>query len=373
MDQEPEPPTELGRLRLRLRLRSDIREDLSAPAPAPATESEPEPEPEPGPEPGPEPDEMNAHLNLYLDMPALEPAAVDPRSPSDAPLAPRARAGRNYARPRRGLHNVTAEAMLQWMNTIAGRPMAPGDNQQGWRDRLFRSHAPYTSLASVAAGEVEEAVDHAFADLATNDSGAWPSRPSREQYRVLLDGGLVGQMVWYRTTFGGWPSDADFLAETLYGHMCQCYDGAYPLGLQVEALAHLIRMGQAVRCRLLPYLMMYHLQEGRWPTYDQWSAFLDRFLAFERDPVQFHQDDRMHTPVRGLDRLPVTAYASRGPADELQCAMCFDDLVPGQSVVVLPACGHTFHARGTDCIGTTVLEWFMKEHTCPTCRQEVVV
>jgi len=235
----------------------------------------------------------------------------------------------------------------------------------------------------ILAGETEETVEHAYAELVPAAPHAWPDeaerQPSRVQFQLLVDSGLVAQMVWYRNSFGGWPSDAVLFAETLYPHLCPCFKGVYPVEDQVAALAHLIRLGQGVRCRLLPYLMMYHLQEGRWPSYAQWSAFLDCLMAFERDPMQYDQDDRQHAPVRGLERLPVTAYASRKrnqdekDGDELQCAMCFDDLAEGQAVVVLPACGHTFHAQGPDCIGTTVLQWFMKEHTCPTCRTEVVM
>jgi len=236
-----------------------------------------------------------------------------------------------------------------------------------------RSHAPHVGLPVTTAGELEEAVEHAFAVLSTNASGAWPTAPTRVQFRLLLDNGLVSQMIWYRRRFGEWPDDASLLAETLFDGLCRCYDGAYSVDQQIAALAHLIRMGQAVRCFVLPYIIMYHLQEGRWPSYAQWSDFLDCILA-SAHPVQFYQDDRQHTPVRGLERLPLTAYESRGEgADELQCAMCFDDLSAGQSVVRLPACGHTFHAVDADCIGTTILEWFMKEHTCPTCRQEVVI
>jgi len=376
----PLPPSQLGRLRLRLR--SAVREALLQDA----KEEEDKDEEGQGPrwvaeeeDEGPDsdadvrPDESESD---YSDMPQLELA--DPRSPDNPVAAP-------DFNPRAVLRNLGADAMLQWVAAIASR-----NNSGGRRGRVLahpveagslwssRSHCPHASLIGISAGEMEEAVEHAYTELVGGVSAAWPvpaDRPTNVQFRLLMDSGLVGQMVWYRNTFGGWPSDASLFAETLSAHLCPCYDGAYPVDLQLAGLAHLVLMGQAVRCRLLPYLMMYHLQEGRFPSYVEWSGFLDRFMAFERDPVQYYQDDRQHAPVRGLERLPVTAYASRCASgqDELQCTLCFEDLRPGQAVVVLPACGHTFHAQGPDCIGTTVLEWCMKEHTCPTCRAEVVL
>ena len=307
-------------------------------------------------------------------------------------LATQSPPGRPMQSPGPGLHllrDLTPEGMLQhWVASFRRHANGGAPSQ---------SHAPHTSVAGVPAGELEEAVEYAFVHLCVGSpqgAAAWASPPpSGLQFRMLVDPGLLGQLLWYRRSFGGFPSDLPFFADTLFQDLCPCYDGAYPLHQITAALAHLVAMGQAVRCRLVPYLMMYHLQEGRWPTHAQWSAFLDRFLAFERDPAQYYQDDHVHTPVRGLERLPVTAYVSRkgggaageekrdadaeerrdADAEELQCAMCFEDLSAGQSVVVLPACGHTFHAAGADCIGTTVLQWFMKEHTCPTCRTDVVV
>lgn len=47
-----------------------------------------------------------------------------------------------------------------------------------------------------------------------------------------------------------------------------------------------------------------------------------------------------------------------------QCAICFDPFLPGETVRMLPACTHEYHARCID-------PWLRKRTTCPVCRTEV--
>lgn len=238
-------------------------------------------------------------------------------------------------------------------------------------------HQPHTAGEVWTGPEIEEAVAHAYRTFCVGaaNTATWPSpRPTAEVYRNLVDIGLVGQLLWYRRTYGVWPESAELLVETMLPQMCLCNDEFYHYELQRDAYAHLVHLGQGVRCRLLPYAMMFHAQEGRWPSYDQWDLFVTRFRAFARNPEEFFQDDRVHVPVRGLSRLPVTTLpepAVKGGGDD--CAMCLSDLEGGQQVVVLQPCGHTFHATGTDCIGRTVVDWLRTDNSCPKCRSEVVV
>ncbi|KQK01486.1 RING-H2 finger protein ATL14 [Brachypodium distachyon] len=48
------------------------------------------------------------------------------------------------------------------------------------------------------------------------------------------------------------------------------------------------------------------------------------------------------------------------------CAVCLEALRDGERCVVLPRCGHGFHA---ECVGS----WLRKSRLCPVCRDEVIV
>ncbi|XP_066360735.1 RING-H2 finger protein ATL3-like [Miscanthus floridulus] len=86
-------------------------------------------------------------------------------------------------------------------------------------------------------------------------------------------------------------------------------------------------------------------------------------------------DDRLgvqSTPVEDVaSSLPVSVYSSAGSGAEEgggkapECAVCIVELRDGDSVRVLPRCGHRFHA---DCVGA----WLRLHATCPLCRGRVV-
>ncbi|KAG0517746.1 hypothetical protein BDA96_09G115700 [Sorghum bicolor] len=80
------------------------------------------------------------------------------------------------------------------------------------------------------------------------------------------------------------------------------------------------------------------------------------------------------TPVEDVaSSLPVSVYSSAGAGagegggggKAPECAVCIVELRDGDSVRVLPRCGHRFHA---DCVGA----WLRLHATCPLCRGRVV-
>ncbi|CAD6334066.1 unnamed protein product [Miscanthus lutarioriparius] len=78
--------------------------------------------------------------------------------------------------------------------------------------------------------------------------------------------------------------------------------------------------------------------------------------------------DAQSTPVEDVaSSLPVSVYSSaeEGGGKALECAVCIVELRDGDSVRVLPRCGHRFHA---DCVGA----WLRLHATCPLCRGRVI-
>ena len=48
-----------------------------------------------------------------------------------------------------------------------------------------------------------------------------------------------------------------------------------------------------------------------------------------------------------------------------QCMVCLCDFEEGDELRLMPVCGHAFHAKCVD-------PWLQQNHTCPTCRQDLV-
>ncbi|KAF8670585.1 hypothetical protein HU200_050612 [Digitaria exilis] len=72
-------------------------------------------------------------------------------------------------------------------------------------------------------------------------------------------------------------------------------------------------------------------------------------------------------PPSALSAIPVLAYrrgAAAAGAGWAQCAICLAVVRDGETVRLLPACGHLFHV---ECIDL----WLRSHATCPLCRCDV--
>ena len=78
-------------------------------------------------------------------------------------------------------------------------------------------------------------------------------------------------------------------------------------------------------------------------------------------------EERLRAPVV-LAHFPYAARARAASAPEPPpvCAICLDELRPGQLCSEVPACRHIFHE---ECIRA----WARKKNTCPLCRARVVL
>ncbi|WOL08259.1 RING-H2 finger protein ATL39-like [Canna indica] len=80
--------------------------------------------------------------------------------------------------------------------------------------------------------------------------------------------------------------------------------------------------------------------------------------------------ERWRRPKTGLDPsaiadLPSFAFQQHGKAKciVVECAVCLNAVEEGETVRLLPACEHMFHARCIDL-------WLLSKSTCPICRAE---
>uniref|UniRef100_A0ACD6AG99 Uncharacterized protein n=1 Tax=Avena sativa TaxID=4498 RepID=A0ACD6AG99_AVESA len=91
--------------------------------------------------------------------------------------------------------------------------------------------------------------------------------------------------------------------------------------------------------------------------------------------------DHSPPPPKGLKKkaieaLPTISFAAASPSSSSkaaptawpsssECAICLADFVEGESVRVLPRCGHGFHVACVDA-------WLRTHATCPSCRAAIV-
>ncbi|CAL5022866.1 unnamed protein product [Urochloa decumbens] len=75
---------------------------------------------------------------------------------------------------------------------------------------------------------------------------------------------------------------------------------------------------------------------------------------------------RCGLPPSALSAIPMLAYrrGAAGGAGWVQCAICLAVVRDGETVRLLPACGHLFHV---ECIDL----WLRSHPTCPLCRRDV--
>lgn len=195
-------------------------------------------------------------------------------------------------------------------------------------------------------------------------------------YGRNVDPALLSQLAWF-VHETGWtdfvPEEhATILAEALFPSLCACFDHEVAAQDQIEAYAHMICIGLPVRCSSMESMVAYRAQEGRWPTLSEWRDYGERVQSFERDAFYFHDEDRVQVshPADGIESFGQYVREHSDEADE-SCPMCFEAIIRGQKVIVLPQCSHAFHARDEECLGNSVLEWFKNERTCPVCRVDI--
>ncbi|CAA0833652.1 E3 ubiquitin-protein ligase ATL6 [Striga hermonthica] len=93
----------------------------------------------------------------------------------------------------------------------------------------------------------------------------------------------------------------------------------------------------------------------------------------EPSPSEYSRDifEVTNTTSPGLsqhtidDYLPVYEFqdTERSPL-ETSCAICLQDVKDGESVRLLPNCGHLFHPHCID-------KWLTRQGNCPMCRKNV--
>ena len=70
------------------------------------------------------------------------------------------------------------------------------------------------------------------------------------------------------------------------------------------------------------------------------------------------------TKVRASTSTVTSTLVASKVKDTEGCIICRDSFNPGDTVIRLPHCSHTFHE---DC----GMQWLTTHNTCPTCRREL--
>lgn len=112
---------------------------------------------------------------------------------------------------------------------------------------------------------------------------------------------------------------------------------------------------------------------GIWPvSLNQLSAYASNAAEFDVDPEAFWQKTKKTMPTEHLGRLEEHLQMASSASVFQNCGICQEETCKDQWVFTLPACGHVFHSREADCLGTdTVMSWLKANNTCPNCKAPI--
>jgi len=142
----------------------------------------------------------------------------------------------------------------------------------------------------------------------------------------------------------------------------------------IEIVAHSIKLTPHVinTCEMHQIIKYFAVcNRGRYPSLDEYIQTLNNVRMALTDPRSYEEKEKVITPC-DISPYYINNYGyqdkiKKGTIDT--CALCKDD-IQSSHVYKLP-CGHVYHYRDKDCLGTTIREWFKEHKLCPTCRYEI--
>jgi hypothetical protein len=152
------------------------------------------------------------------------------------------------------------------------------------------------------------------------------------------------------------------------------------LETQEIILDHILKTFSRVHPAFVYFIATYYTATGKeLPTQEMLHDTMRCHEEVMRTPQAYCEKNRVYTPTPNLQCLRATRPQNSELQENESCAICQNDISKSHWVYKLPACGHMFHSRGRDCLGTdhssgyTVRNWLQTSKHCPVCRAEVFI
>ena len=130
---------------------------------------------------------------------------------------------------------------------------------------------------------------------------------------------------------------------------------------------NVFKNGDVNPCYTIYHQTIFFLQERRYPSNDELTRYLNQHLSFSINPEQHHQENKVQTPTKNLEKL-VPSIVEKGG----DCCLCLETIQKGELAFILP-CKHVYHSEGSNCAGGTIKTWLENNKSCPMCKEEVVL
>ena len=167
----------------------------------------------------------------------------------------------------------------------------------------------------------------------------------------------------------------DIMISSLIDENCRCSNMIEHQQIVDMWRYYIFVRSEIPRCIDTPHIIEYYLIQKQYPTEEELRDYRINQLQFIHSPEDYYQKDRMHVPVTHVDKLPIKQYQeltneSRHGCDS--CALCQSDFESDTNVIQLIPCGHIFHQQSKDCLETSSIYDWMKEHNhCPLCKTKI--
>jgi hypothetical protein len=135
-------------------------------------------------------------------------------------------------------------------------------------------------------------------------------------------------------------------------------------------IKYLENRGDFYKCGEIVFIYEYYILHKTIPTEDQLTDMIRNTVAFETNPEEYHQKDKVHVPTLNLHKL--SPIIKDTYVDEV-CSLCQNE-IGNNAFFKLPPCKHLFHASKEHCLeDSCILDWLQSHTQCPNCKTKVQI
>ena len=138
----------------------------------------------------------------------------------------------------------------------------------------------------------------------------------------------------------------------------------------IAAAHHLVSiLSMRPTCVFVKATITFQISEHRYPSQEELQQTSVAMLRFQIDPELYFEEEKVIIATENIEHLSITKQTEA----QTVCTICLEDVTPGQKVIVLPACKHTFHAEEEDCLGkgNCIVTWMQQSCFCPNCKVRI--
>jgi len=162
----------------------------------------------------------------------------------------------------------------------------------------------------------------------------------------------------------------DRIIDNLYRLRCNCVMDIPERNVKNTLRDYVLDRGNYPNCQEFFFITEFHTLNNRIPTDTELDQYVNNYMQFSRSPEDYYQKDKMHTPVLGIEKLPIKIHCE----GDINCSICQEEFKEGDKKIIVKPCNHEFHYDKDKCLGdASILDWFNCNNYCPLCKTKVSI